>query len=96
MTTISLDDLVALVRKASAEIESGSVQSLEASLAPLREHVKPGCHVGRGKEMDATDEGFRLQVEWYAGQLLSMVDNREFAGINSWLNCTDKFTRRMV
>lgn len=61
---------------------------------PLRQHITPNCHVGRGAEMDASDEGFRIQLEWYAGQLLSMLDEKQFEGINSWLNCVSKFTTR--
>lgn len=91
---MAIAELIYLIRQTSSRIQNAGPQSMPELVALLREVVEPGCHVGRGNDMDASDEGFRLQLEWYAGQLLSMVDNQQWLGINSWLNCTEKFTTR--
>lgn len=88
------EELAQLIRDVSAALESSEPRTVDERVKVLREHVAPGCHEGCGAQMDATDAGFRMQLEWYGGQLLSMVDAQQWFGINSWLNCTDKFTRR--
>lgn len=88
------NELVALIREVSSIIETGTSHSISADVAPLRAVVQPNCHVGCGDKMDDSEGGFRMQLEWYAGQLLSMVDEKQWLGINSWINCTEKFTTR--
>jgi len=54
-------------------------------VAPLREFVAPGIHVGNtGIEGEAI-------IEWYAGQILDIVDSKAWYAMNSILNCADKF-----
>lgn len=54
-------------------------------VAPLRVFVEPGIHVGnkdiQGEQM----------IEWYAGQLLSVVDREAWLAMNSILRCAEKF-----
>jgi hypothetical protein len=88
------DELAELIRNVSIAVNSTGQGGIEEAVLPLRGIITPNCHEGRGSEMDATDVGYRLQIEWYAGQLLSMVDKKQFYGINSWINLTDKFTTR--
>lgn len=92
---ITLENLAALLRDIAADLDSTGPNAIDKLVQDLREHVKPGCHVGRGAEMNDTDEGYRMQMEWYGGQLLEMVDKQQWAGINSWINCAEKFTTRM-
>lgn len=91
---MSNEQLAQLIRDVAAAVDKVGIFSVADAVAPLREVVAPNVHVGRGAEMDHTDAGYRLQLEWYAGQLLDMVDNKQWHGINSWLNCSDKFTAR--
>lgn len=88
------DQLATLIRKVSADINDAGPATIQTLVQPLREHVKPDCYVGRAADMDHTDAGYRMQLEWYAGQLLDMVDNQQWLGINSWIGCTEKFTTR--
>jgi hypothetical protein len=88
--------LAELIRTVSNNLDNGNTVNALEIVKPLRAHVTPNCHVGRGEEMNGTQEGYRLQLEWYAGQLLTMVDNGQWYGINSWINCTEKFTRPNV
>lgn len=88
------EQLAQLIRDVAAAVDKVGVTDIADAVQPLRKHVFPGCHVGLGNMMTGTDAGYRLQLEWYAGQLLDMVDNKQWRGINSWLNCSDKFTAR--
>ncbi len=92
MTKLSNEDLAGLIRCVSSTLDYGHTGDIRAIVHPLRDHVEPCCHLGRGADMDGSEAGFRLQLEWYAGQLLSMVDEQQWEGINSWINCTEKFT----
>lgn len=89
------DTLAQLLRRIAQQVDDGGDSSNIATIVePLRLIVAPGCYEGRGADMDHTDEGYRLQLEWFAGQLLTFVDGHHWGMINSWLNCTDKFTTR--
>lgn len=48
---------------------------------PLRKHVQPNCHVGKGPDMSDLEK-----IEWYAGQLLNVVDEEVWAFMNTTLN----------
>lgn len=88
------DTLAQLIRDVAAAIDKVGPDSIADLVTPLRAVSCPNAHVGRGADMDGSDKGFRMQLEWFAGQLLSMVDEKQWGGINSWINCTDKFTTR--
>ena len=96
MTTLlylSNEGLAQLIRKVSENLNNlTTTLNLLQTVQPLRMYVEPCCHVGKGHLMTATEDGFKMQMEWFAGQLLNMVDNQQFLGINSWINCADKFT----
>lgn len=47
--------------------------------------LKANCHVGR------SDLRGGEVVEWYAGQLLGIVDGEKWFAMNAWINCADKF-----
>lgn len=88
------EELAAFIRCVSDRISVATPHNIAGLVMPLRGIAAPNCHVGRGDEMDGSDAGYRMQLEWYAGQLLGMVDERAWHGVNSWINCTDKFTTR--
>lgn len=92
------DQLAQIIRCISAAVDTpGSSKVLKEITEPLRAAgVVPSCHEGRGAEMDHTDAGYRMQLEWFAGQLLDMIDRESWGGINSWINCTVKFTVRKM
>lgn len=91
---ITNEALASLIRDVSAKVDDGGPSNIAALVQPLRAVSCPNAHIGRGADMDHTDAGFRLQLEWFAGQLLALVDAKYWFAINSWLNLTDKFTTR--
>jgi hypothetical protein len=46
-----------------------------------------GVHVG--DDPDTFDD--QKTVEWFIGQGISMLENNELFGMNSWFNCIEKF-----
>jgi hypothetical protein len=88
------DDLVTLLRDIAHKLDNNPAERLQDIIEPLRAVTTPDVGIDRGAEMDHTDEGFNLQLRWYGGQLLSMADAGQLFGINSWINCIDKFTTR--
>ncbi len=73
------------VRAVAAALETGGVSSVKRIVEPLRGLVEPNVHLGRN------DLNPDECVEWYAGQLLDIVDTEKWFAVNSWLNCVDKF-----
>lgn len=89
------EELAQLIRDVSAALDKHDNKAdFDDIVMPLRAVTCPDAHVGRGADMDSSDSGYRLQLEWFAGQLLSMVDEKQWHSINSWINCTEKFTTR--
>jgi hypothetical protein len=41
-------------------------------------------------------KGTEAEVEWYAGQLLDIYDNKTWFAMNSFINCLDKFCPRKL
>jgi len=85
------DTLRTAVRKAVKKLEAFTdetpMESVEAIVAPLRDFIKPDTRLGQRGMTDGSDEC----VEWYAGQLLSIVDKKAWYAINSIINCLDRF-----
>jgi hypothetical protein len=85
-----VDSLTSVVRSAVSEIERlqpGAVgphaDRVRAALAARG--LAANCHVGRrGLTPDET-------VEWYAGQLLDIVDSKSWFTMNSFINSLDRF-----
>ena len=90
--TITNEELAALIRDVAAKIEKGGLDSVATLALPLRAHAYAKCHERLGHQMNNTEEGFRLQLEWFAGQLLEIVDRHKWFAMNSWLNCVKRFT----
>ena len=47
--------------------------------------LPPRVHEGR-RDMDENET-----IEWFAGQILDVVDSRAWFAVNSLINCCDKF-----
>lgn len=85
-----LDAKTALLRACAADIESGSPETAKAWVAKLEAGGFSALqHQGDPKESFRGDP--LKTLEWYGGQLISMVKQDQWFGINSWLNCVDKF-----
>lgn len=85
-------ELIFLVREVIDSVDNGNEHTINDLVQPLRDvGITPNVHEGRGKEMVNTDVGQRMMVEWYAGQLLSIVDNKAWHCVNSIVNTKNKF-----
>ena len=63
---------------------------------PLREWTTTNANVGRGEEMEGeSEEAVQLRLEWYAGAVLGIVDEKAWYAMNSWLNNVDTFAPKM-
>lgn len=85
-----MSELRDAVREAAAALETVGPGAAPFIAEPVRvalakRGLGANCHVGR-RDMDPAEV-----VEWYAGQLLDIVDNGHWIGMNGWLNCVDKF-----
>ena len=61
------------------------LEKSEDVVAHLRTLVQPGVHVG-----NKNIEGEQI-IEWYAGQILDIIDNKAWFAMNSIINCANKF-----
>lgn len=85
-------DLRAILRTAAKQLERVGPCSVAAIVQPVRDEMTarglpPMVHCGR-KDLEQHPE---QMIEWYAGQLLDIVDGEGWFAMNSWLNCVDKF-----
>lgn len=81
------DELCLLVRSVAKEVDKGFPTSMVEAVRPLREAgISPGMKEGINEQANRRDT-----LEWYAGQLLDIVEKRSWFAVNSWLNCIDKF-----
>ena len=84
-------NLKQLVREVIKKIDTGgpataSVESGHIRLALHERGLGPGCHVGLDEPLSSEQV-----VEWYAGQLLSIVDASGWFAMNSLINGLDQF-----
>lgn len=94
----TIEELRTLTRSTILIVERGGPDGIEETVAPLRSALAerglaPRCHVGaeppliEGRSSLTPD----MTVEWYAGQLLDIVDKKAWFAMNSLINCVDKF-----
>lgn len=88
---MTIDELRTLTRAAAGRIEDMGPDGIEAAVEAVRSALAsrgllPGCHVGLDREL-TPDE----QIEWYAGQLLDIVDTKAWSSMNTFLNLANKF-----
>jgi len=86
---MTIDELRTLTRDMILAIDKGGPPAVEASVAPVRLALAErgqvsGCHVGLGRELTPDET-----VEWYAGQLLDIVDKKAWFAMNSLINLRD-------
>jgi hypothetical protein len=79
-----MSHLADLTREVVARLEKNGPEEARAIVHPLRAYVAPGVHEGTRPTGEAV-------VEWYAGQLLQIVDDQAWFAMNSILNCVDRF-----
>jgi hypothetical protein len=72
------------VRDVVAKLEKSGPGDARSLVEPLRAFVQPGVHVGTKPTGEAV-------VEWYAGQLLDIVDTEAWFAMNSILSNVDSW-----
>ena len=82
--------LTSVVREAVRRLDQAGTETAGSIVAPVRAALAarglgPCCNEGQGP---FTAE---QTVEWYAGQLLDIVDNQHWFAMNSIVNTVDKF-----
>ena len=89
------NDLRAITREAIRQLEGSGQAAAAAIVEPVRAALAERGLGPRCKEGDGpfTDEE---TVEWYAGQLLDIVDTGQWFAVNSIVNTVDKFCPAQV
>ena len=71
------------------------IGDIDNSIPPMLDEIRamlkaknlgPNCRVGEKME-----DGSEECVEWYAGQLLAIIDTQQLFAMNSLINCLDRF-----
>jgi hypothetical protein len=76
------------VRSVIAALDRSGPADVGTIVQPLRDlGIQPGVHVGRTDMKPGSLEA----LEWYAGQILEVVDREAWFAMNSLINCCDKF-----
>ena len=88
-----IEELQSVINGFFSKLETGGVNELQDAVCQL---VKHGCienqHTGKGEEMESgTYEARLMTIEWYCGQLINLYNNRALFGVNSWINCKERF-----
>lgn len=83
------DQLRTLIRDIVDKLAKGEPGDAIDLVQPLRDAgIEPNMKVGL--EQEAYEEG-RTRMEWYAGQILDVVDSKSWLAVNSIVNCVDRF-----
>lgn len=83
------DRIEALIRATAKRLEAASTREAALCSDQFRDAgIVSGCHVGKGAEMK---DCRLMRMEWFAGQLIDIVESKSWFAVNSWLNCVDKF-----
>lgn len=79
--------LTELIRKVIKDLDGAKPDKAPQVVAPLRAAgITPGMHQGAGEF-----SGGRMTLEWYAGQILEVIDVQAWHCVNSVINVCDKF-----
>lgn len=94
-------ELTALIRSVAAELvrvgtlKPGEDWDGEIDPGPIRAAIAPLVDAGISGEGQyrgaAAEESTRNALLWYAGEIVSIVEEGHWHVVNSWLNCVDKF-----
>lgn len=77
-----------LVRQCISDLDTNGQQAVPSVIQRLKAGgAISGQHVGR---IDM-ESGSTMAVEWYAGQILSILESESWFAVNSLINCVDKF-----
>jgi hypothetical protein len=83
-------ELAREVRRIVKAIDEDPPDDVQELVAPLRARgIEPHVHVGRPGGSEAVTP--ELTVEWYAGQLLAIVDEGAWFAMDSLICALDKF-----
>lgn len=90
----SNDELAEIIRTVSGFVSTfGKIHAKEFIEPLYAAGISGPMHRGKGWRMVIGDDiGFRMQLEWFAGELVDMIESSKELGVNAWINCTDKFT----
>jgi hypothetical protein len=95
----NIRQLSKIIREVHRNIAKGSASTIHHDIQPLYDlGLKANMHVGESekfKELEGTDQGRLMTLEWYAGSIIDIVENKSYFAVNSWLNCIDKFCPRI-
>lgn len=80
--TINRTKLRAIITR----LADGGMGSVEGVIASLKE-----LGAVRNQHLGKTDMTPDETVEWYAGQILDVLEERAWFAVNSVINCVDKF-----
>lgn len=69
----------------------GRVGQREA-IRQLAEYVKPNCHT-KPDDINANMLGSRMELEWFAGQLLYIVEEQDMPALATWLSLVPHYTK---
>lgn len=88
-----MDDLRPLVRKTIKAIDDAGVicSEIKRLLSEIRIILKErgldtSCRIG-----EEIEDGSKECIEWYAGQLLDIVETKQFFAMNSLIGSLDRF-----
>jgi len=85
-------ELTVLIRDVADKLDKSDETTASKVVQPLRDAgIIPKCHEGENDKMTNTPEGRLIILEWYSGQILSIIDQKSWFAVNSWINCLDKF-----
>ncbi len=85
-------DLTTVIRDVVEKLQAAGPEQADAIVQPLREiGVVARMNEGMQEQMDNTPMGQEIQLYWYAGQILNIVEKKSWFAMNSVLNCVDKF-----
>jgi hypothetical protein len=75
-----------VVRECIMDLHSGGPAAIGSIVTRLKA-AGAVRNIHLGKKSFTTDE----TVEWYAGQILDVLEERQLFAVNSLINCVDKF-----
>lgn len=84
-------ELHSAIRRAIKALDSctiGDMNGVDTAHQILKDaNVQVNIHLGRN---DLSDQPVET-MEWYAGQILDVIENKAWFAVNSIINCVDKF-----
>lgn len=91
MTEDEVRQLAEVVQCALRALDKAGTKDAKRIVEPIRtaladRGLTPNCRVGQ-EDLSRSEI-----IEWFAGQILDIVDNETWWCVNSLLNCCEKFT----